>query len=163
MSEDNRELLDKFYEKKIDEVMEKRLENIPIIEQDLTVKDAAVFLTVKNRAWVVESKDNRRLVGVITEKDFLNLFCPRRRTSYFGHPDKMSLHYELFEKAEHIMSRDPIICKADEKVRDALNKMTTHNVRNLPVVEKNEIVGEITIHHLLKKFYGIINSLGDDQ
>jgi CBS domain. len=41
--------------------------------------------------------------------------------------------------------------------------MTTHNVRNLPVVENNEIVGEITIHHLIKKFYGIINSLGDEQ
>ena len=159
MPKDHRELLDKFCEKKINEIMEKRLENIPIIEQDLTVEDAAAFLTVKNRAWVVESKDSKRLVGVITEKDFLNLFCPMKRTSYFGHPDKMSLHYELFERAEHVMSRNPIVCTTDDKVKDALNKMTTHNVRNLPVVENDEIVGEVTIRHLIKKFYGIINSL----
>jgi predicted transcriptional regulator len=82
-----------------------------------------------------------------------------KRTSYFGHPGKMSLHYELFERAEHIMSRNPIVCITDDKVKDALNKMTTHNVRNLPVVENDEIVGEITIRHLIRKFYGIINSL----
>ena len=43
-----------------------------------------------------------------------------------------------------------------EKVGDALNKMRDHRVRRIPVVENSEIVGEITLHHLIRKFYCFI-------
>jgi len=43
-----------------------------------------------------------------------------------------------------------------EKVGDALNKMMDHRVRRIPVVENGEIVGEITLHHLIRKFYCFI-------
>jgi len=157
MPKDYRELLDIFYEKKINEVMESHLEVIPIIEQDAGMEETAAFIAIKNHAWVVESKDSRKLVGVITEKDFLNILHPSKKISYFGSPDKTSLNYEFFECAEDIMSRNPIICTADEKVKDILDKMTSHNVRSLPVIKNNEIIGEITIHRLITKFYDFID------
>jgi CBS domain-containing protein len=54
------------------------------------------------------------------------------------------------------MSRNPIGCKLDEKVRDALNKMMVHGIRRIPVVENDEIMGEVTLHHLIRKFYAFI-------
>jgi len=56
------------------------------------------------------------------------------------------------------MSKNPIICTEEEKIKDVLDKMTFHNVRSLPVLKDEEIVGEITIHQLIIKFYNIINS-----
>jgi len=102
---------------------------------------------------VVESRGSKKLVGIITEHDILDIFSPRKKVSYFGLPNKKSLHYETFEKAGHIMSRNPIRCRPDEKVKDALNKMVVHRIRRIPVVENDEIVGEITLHHLIREFY----------
>ncbi|BDC35702.1 MAG: CBS domain-containing protein [Candidatus Methanoliparum thermophilum] len=155
---DYRTILDKFYEKRVKDVMESRLSVIPIIDQNMGIMETAAFIAVNNHAWVVKSRDSRRLVGVITEKDFLNILRPGKKISYFGVPNKTSLNYEFFENAENIMSKNPIICTEEEKIKDVLDKMTFHNVRSLPVLKDEEIVGEITIHQLIIKFYNIINS-----
>lgn len=151
--------LSKFYEKKISEVMKSDLLSIPIIEQDLGIEETAAFIAIHNHAWVIENEENKKLVGVITEKDFLTILHPSKKISYFGPPDKTSLHYEFFECAKHIMSRNPIICTANEKVKDVLDKMELHNVRCLPVIENNRIIGEVTIHLMIMRFYGFIDSL----
>jgi CBS domain-containing protein len=34
--------------------------------------------------------------------------------------------------------------------------MITRRIRRMPVVENDEIIGEITLHHLIRKLYALI-------
>ena len=150
---EEKKLIPEFYEIAAKDIMDKRVRELPLIEKDADIDRVLSVLTKSDHVWVVESRGGRKLVGIITEHDILNIFSPTKKVSYFGLPDKKALHYETFERAGHIMSRNPIGCSPDEKVKDALNKMMVHRIRRIPVVENDEIVGEITLHHLIRKFY----------
>lgn len=148
-----KKLIPEFYEIPAKDIMDKRVWDLPLIEKDASIDHVLSILTGSDHVWVVEGKGSKKLMGIITEHDILDIFSPRKKVSYFGLPNKRVLHYETFEKAGHIMSRNPIRCKPDEKVKDILNKMMDHRVRRIPVVENDEIMGEITLHHLIRKFY----------
>lgn len=56
------------------------------------------------------------------------------------------------------MSRDPIKCESNEKVGNILKKRVSHRIRRMSVVEKGDIIGEITLHHLIRKLYALIKA-----
>ncbi len=151
-------LIPEFYEIPAKDIMDKRVWDLPLIEKDAGIDHVLSILTGNDHVWVVESKGSKKMVGIITEHDILDIFSPRKKVSYFGLPNKKSLHYETFEKAGHVMSRNPIRCSPDEKVKDALNKMIVHRIRRIPVVKNDEIMGEITLHHLIRKFYAFVKT-----
>jgi len=47
-------------------------------------------------------------------------------------------------KVADIMARDIIYCKSEELVSDVVKKMRKHNISQLPVFEKNQIIGMIS-------------------
>ncbi|KAF5414110.1 MAG: Zinc metalloprotease [Candidatus Methanogaster sp.] len=151
-------MIPEFYEIPVKDVMGMGVRDLPLIEKDASIDRVLSMLTVNDHVWVVESKGSRKLVGIITEHDILNVFSPRKKVSYFGLPDKRSLHYELFERAEQIMSGNPVRCKPDEDVEDALNKMVCHRIRRIPVVQNDELIGAITLHQLIGKFCAFIKT-----
>nr|CBH37819.1 conserved hypothetical protein, CBS domain pair family [uncultured archaeon] len=153
-----KKMIPEFYEIPATDIMDKRIGDMPLIEKDASLECVLSILTGSDYVWVVESKGSKKLVGIITEHDILVIFSPRKEVSFFGFPSKKSLHYETFEKAGHLMSRNPIRCRPEEKVEDVLNKMIDHRVRRIPVVENGEIIGEITLHHLIRKFYTFIKN-----
>ena len=52
------------------------------------------------------------------------------------------------------MSKRPVTCRAEEKIRDALIRMKKYGVRRLAVVNKDgKLMGELTLHHLVLKYY----------
>jgi len=155
---EGKKLIPEFHEIPAKDIMDKRVWDLPLIEKDASIDSVLSILAESDHVWVVESKESRTLVGIITEHDILNIFSPTKKVSYFGVPDKRSLHYETFEKAEQIMSGNPVRCKPDDKVEDALNSMVCHRIRRIPVVENDKIIGEITLHHLIGKFYAFIKT-----
>ena len=46
-----------------------------------------------------------------------------------------------------------ITCKPEDKIIEALTKMVKYKRRRLPVLVDNKIVGEITLHQLIRKYY----------
>jgi len=152
----NEELLQKFYETAAEDIMDKRAGDIPVIDKDADLIDVLSILNVSDHVWVVESKGSKKLVGIITEYDVLHILSPRKRIPSVGAPDKRSLPYRSFEEASHLMSRDPIKCEPNEKVGNILDKMMTRRIRRMPVVEEGDIIGEITLHHLIRKLYALI-------
>ena len=152
----NEEMLQKFYETAAEDIMDKKVGDIPIIDKDADLIDVLSALNVSDHVWVVESKGSKKLVGIITEHDVLHILSPRKRIPSVGVPDKRSLPYSSFEEASHLMSRDPIKCEPNEKVGNILDKMITRRIRRMPVVENGDIIGEITIHHLIRKLYALI-------
>lgn len=77
---------------------------------------------------VVESN---RLVGMVTDRDLvLEVLAKERDAST--------------TRVGEICSRDPVTVRADEPLDDALGRMAKQQVRRVPVVEGEELVGIVS-------------------
>jgi len=86
---------------------------------------------------VVEKK---RLVGMVSERDFVALLCSR----------DTGVH------AEDIMTRKPMVVQSGISILDCLKTMVNTHYRRLPVVTQpagGELVGIVTSSDLLKYIY----------
>ncbi|RLF36095.1 MAG: CBS domain-containing protein [Thermoplasmata archaeon] len=147
-------LISEFYELKCKELMDKRIWDLPLVDKRADVHHVLSILCGRGHVWVVEDMKNRELVGVITEHDVLSTLAPPRLPSYvFGKPDIRSFYHKTAKTAEDIMSKSPITCSPEDKVLDALLKMKRYEIRRLPIIENKKIIGELTLHHLIVKYY----------
>jgi CBS domain-containing protein len=82
---------------------------------------------------VIESHDNPRLVGVITDRDIVLRVVADDR-------DYHSV------KIQDVMSVNPVTCSPDDAFQDAADKMAQHQVRRLPIVDgKQHVIGIIAL------------------
>lgn len=150
----SRKLINEFYELKVSQLMDKRVWDLPIIEEKEDIYHVLSILGARNHIWVVKDKEDKELVGVITEHDVLSTLAPKDFPSYvFGMPDVRSIQHGTAKTAGDVMANKVIICEPDEKIVDALMKMVKYKLRRLPVLEDKKIVGELTLHQLIRKYY----------
>jgi predicted transcriptional regulator len=147
-------LVQEFYDLKVRQLMDKRVWDLPIVSKDEDVNHVLNILGGRNHIWIVDNRENKELVGIITEHDVLSILAPKELSLYqFGMPDLKSINFGLVKNAENIMQKKVISCEPDENIGDVLNKMTMHGLRRLPVIENKKIIGEITLHQLIRKYY----------
>ncbi|HYO80170.1 MAG TPA: CBS domain-containing protein, partial [Bryobacteraceae bacterium] len=81
---------------------------------------------------VVDEQTSKKLVGIITDRDLvLNVLAEGK--------DANSC------RIEDLMSRNPVTCRPDEDVQNAMDRMAQHQVRRIPVVDgKGRVVGIIS-------------------
>ena len=112
-----RRLVEDFYELKADQIMDKRVWDLPIVEEDQDIHHVLSILSGRHHIWVVKDKDTKELVGVITEHDVLSILAPKRLPSYvFGMPDIRSIQHGTAKTAGDIMSTKVVTCPKDEKI-----------------------------------------------
>jgi len=149
-----KKLISDFYELKVNQIMDKRVWDLPLIEEKDDVYHVLAILGGRNHIWVVKDKKEKELVGVITEHDVLSILAPKDFPSYiFGMPDVSSIQHGTAKTAENIMCHRIISCGPNEKILDALMKMVKYRLRRLPVLKDKKIVGELTLHQLIRKYY----------
>jgi len=147
-------LIPDFYELKVKQLMDRRVWDLPIIEEHADIHHVLSILGGRNHIWVVKSKKTKELVGVITEHDVLSILGPKKFPSYvFGMPDVKSIHHGTAKTAGDVMTTRIVTCNPDEKIVDVLQRMTKHRLRRLAVLDDNQIIGEITLHQLIRKYY----------
>jgi predicted transcriptional regulator len=153
MAKENR-LIKDFYELKVNQLMDKRVWDLPLIEENEDIHHVLSILGARNHIWVIKNKNNKELVGVITEHDVLTILAPKHFPSYvFGMPDIRSIQHGTANSAGDVMAKKIIMCDPDEKIIDALMRMVKFKLRRLPVVKDKIIVGELTLHQLIRKYY----------
>ena len=153
MSSKNRLIID-FYELRVKQLMDKRIWDLPLVEEQEDISHVLSILGGRNHIWVVNNKKEQILVGVITEHDVLSILAPKNLPSYiFGMPDIRSIQHGTAKTASDIMYRKFIDCGADEKIITALMRMVKYRLRRLPVLEDKRIIGELTLHQLIRKYY----------
>jgi predicted transcriptional regulator len=147
-------LISDFYELKVSQIMDKRIWDIPLIEEKEDIYHVLSILGARNHIWVVKDKESKELAGIITEHDVLSILAPKSLPNYvFGMPDVSSIKQGTAKTAEDIMCHRIITCKPNDKIIDALMIMVKYNLRRLPVVEDKKILGEITLNQLIRKYY----------
>ena len=153
MKKTNRLILD-FYELKTKQLMDRRVWDLPLIEKDEDIYHVLSILSGRNHIWVVKDKESKRLIGVITEHDVLAILAPKKLPSYvFGMPNISSIKHGTAKTAEDIMCHKVVACEAEDKIIDSLMKMVKYRLRRLPVLQNKMIIGELTLHHLITKYY----------
>ena len=150
----SKRLVSDFYELKVKQLMDKRAWDLPIIEKEEDIHHILNIIGARNHIWVVKEKESMELVGIITEHDALSILAPKEFPSYvFGMPDIRSIQHGTAKTAEDIMHRKVISCGPDDKIVDALKTMTINGLRRIPVLEGKKIIGELTLHQLIRKYY----------
>lgn len=147
-------LITDFYNLSVKQLMNDHLWDIPVIEQNEDIINILNILSARHHIWVINTKKKQELVGVITEHDMLATLSPKNFSPYvFGVPDIRSLQHDTIRTAEDLMSKKIITCEPDEKVIDILKRMKKFQLRRLPVVKNKKLIGEITLHRLIQKYY----------
>jgi predicted transcriptional regulator len=147
-------LITDFYEIPVKQIMNTHLWDIPIIVKNEEISNVLNILCGRHHIWVINNKKKRELIGVITEHDILTTLSPKNFSPYvFGVPDIRSLQYGTVKTAEDIMSKKIITCEPDEKVIDVLKRMKRFQLRRLPVIKNKQLIGEISLHQLIQKYY----------
>src|SRR5438034_11814560 len=78
---------------------------------------------------VIENHQNKKLLGIITDRDIALKVVAEKR-------DARNM------RAQEVMTRNPVTCRADNDLQVALNAMASNQVRRIPVVDdENQIVG----------------------
>jgi predicted transcriptional regulator len=152
MNGDESRLISDFYELKVEQLMDKRIWDLPLLEKNAPVENVLAILEGKSHVWVVNNLDEKKLVGVITRQDVLHILIPPKRYYNVFSVPRIYQHGTK-GKAEDVMTRNPITCTADEKIVDVLQKMIRHQVRRIAVLLDKGIIGEISLKHLIHKYY----------
>jgi CBS domain-containing protein len=80
---------------------------------------------------VIENEQTRKLVGIVTDRDLAMKIVAEGR-------DAKSTTVEA------VMTRKVVTCRADDDLQKALDAMSEHQLRRIPVVDKeNKILGII--------------------
>ncbi|NGX57082.1 MAG: Arabinose 5-phosphate isomerase KdsD [Candidatus Anoxychlamydiales bacterium] len=113
-------------------------EDLPICENDLTIKDILNELSSKKCGCVLITDNKRQLKGIFTDGDLRRLI--EKKDSLF-----------LNEKIENVMTTSFISTKSDTLAVEALKLMEEKvQITVLPVIENNQLLGLLKMHDVIQ-------------
>ncbi len=108
------------------------------IEPSASLADAAKLLAQRRIGAVLILGADRRLVGVISERDIVQALATRGATA-------------LDEPVSQTMTRKVETCNESETIGSIMERMTKGKFRHVPVVEQGRLVGIISIGDVVKQ------------
>ena len=105
------------------------------VSTDITLLECSRIMSEKHVGTVV-IKDNEHSLGILTEQDIV------RKAVAKG--------VNVNERVKDFMETKLITISPNADIYDALIKMRDNNIRHLPVVEDNKMLGLLTIKDILK-------------
>ncbi len=122
---------------KLQDIIEKKNGNVVSIGSRSTVYEAAKLLRQHKIGALLVLGDDRKLAGIITERDILRECAENVE----------KLTKKLVQEA---MSKDLIIGLLEDTVQYSMGIMTKNKMRHLPVMEKERILGIVSLGDLVK-------------
>ena len=98
---------------------------------------------------VIESDDGQRPIGLVTDRDIVIEVLAEERD-----PAQVAVR--------SIMRTPVVLARASEDLSEAIERMTTHGVRRVPVVDEHErLVGILTLDDVLTQFAGAAEAIAE--
>jgi CBS domain-containing protein len=128
--------------------------DVKTAREDETIRAVAEMMTMYDigSIVIVDSKNKTKILGIITERDIVKLVGAPKMT--FAAP------------AKNVMKTPVIIAEPMMSLRDAIQTMQAKNIRRLPVVENDKMVGILTdkdIFRAILKNQALMSSIITDN
>lgn len=133
--------------KTISELMDKRP---PTVQPDASIEMILQALEQNRQRRVIVVDADRHVVGIITDGDLLQRsayrekddFVSRLRQLLTGQHAQISILLDVEEKAAEVMTKPVSTIQVDRPLHEALQIMTQHAIKRLPVVDETlQLVG----------------------
>jgi CBS domain-containing protein len=121
---------------RVSELLRRKGSDVLKIEGSETVFEALKMVVERNVGSILVT-DGGKVVGIMTERDYLRKVAIHGRTS----------HDTLVNE---IMSAPLVYVTPETSVEEAMAIMTDRRIRHLPVVEDDEVVGIVSIGDVVK-------------
>ncbi len=121
---------------KIDSVLKLKGGQIWSVAPTATVYDAIEKMSVKGVGALLVLTDDGRLAGIISERDYARKVILRDRSS------KQT-------QVQEIMTSPVVTVTPQHSVEECMRTMTENRVRHLPVLDRDKVVGIISIGDLV--------------
>ena len=144
------------------QVSEFMTKNVKTIKSDCTVEEAAKIMADGGFSVLPVVDNEDKLVGIMTESDFAGkeVRIPHALGSikqlfgqnfYFGDVEEIYKKAKT-KKVSEVMSKNVKTVTLNSSLTDVIDFMINKNLKRLPVVDGNKLVGIITRKDLLKAF-----------
>ena len=120
----------------VNDVLETKGQSVVEIEPTASISQAAVQLAKHNIGVLVVRDDQRRLIGIVSERDIV--FAVAK-----SDPAVMD------EPVSNVMSRQVRTCAPSSDIMESLSQMEQYSIRHLPVVSGEDLVGLVSIRDLM--------------
>lgn len=121
-------------------ILKEKGSTVHSVSPDMSVFDALQTMADVNVGALVV-KDGERLAGIVSERDYARKVILKGRSS-------------LETTVAEIMSTRVICARPEQTVEDCMGLMTAKAVRHLPVLERGQVIGIVSIGDLVKAIIG---------
>jgi len=109
----------------------------------MTVEEAINILYEKHIGSVVLIDDDKKCVGIFTERDAIRL---------------VAKNIELNQPLGNVMTKNVITIQENSSINEVRKIVLTHKIRHLPVVnQEDRIVGLLSVRAIVDQFFGLNN------
>lgn len=108
-----------------------------------TVEEASEMLAENHIGAIVVTNDAGQIAGILSERD-IAVALPKYGAGLGG------------TKVAEIMTADVVFCTTHTTVEEVLNIMLSNGIRHLPVVEKDRLMGVISLRDVVGNWLGAI-------
>ena len=120
----------------LSDILDEKGREVLRIDADASVLDAVRRMVEQNVGSLLVI-DAGEVTGIVTERDYL------RRVTLEGRDDRVA-------SVREIISSPLIVASADTTVDECMALMTDRRIRHVPVVDRGEVVGIVSIGDLVK-------------
>ncbi|GEM77775.1 DUF294 nucleotidyltransferase-like domain-containing protein [Vibrio superstes] len=119
--------------KRVSEVASGR---VAVMQANNTIQEVAHEMRIVKRTSCAVIYDNDEIVGLITDRDMTKRV--------------IALGASIDQPISSVMTYSPLTIAPDDLVLHAASVMMQFNIRNLPIVENNKVIGLLTTSHLVQ-------------
>ncbi len=130
---------------KVAEVLERKDRTVHNMDAAQTVDKAIDTMTAKGTSALIVVEEGRP-VGIFTERDVLRCYVSHRGRQFS----------EI--KLKEAMTSRLIVARSDDDVSAAMATMIKADIRHLPVVKDQDVVGMLSITDLVKSHVGALTA-----
>jgi len=128
------------------------------VSSDASIDDAIKLMLKYEISGIPVVNEHQELVGIVSESDFLRrteIGTERKHHRWLGlllGTERLAKEYihSHGRKVEEIMNKNPITVKETTPVEEVARLMEEHNIKRLPVVRANKLVGIVTRANLVR-------------
>ena len=120
----------------IQQILERKGTSICAVPRDATIGEIVTVLADKRIGTVLVREQDHSLAGIISERDVIKHLA-------LHDAGALALH------AEDIMTQQIVTCTAEDTLEHALEQMSVHTIRHIPIVHGKALVGIISTRDLL--------------